>query len=390
MNFDYSEEQTLIKDSIARYLQGNYDIDKRREFTDSAAGFSGECWAQYAELGWLAVPFPESCGGFGGTAVDDMIVMEELGRGLALEPVLESIILFGGLLAGGADAGRFEEEINGLIGGALQGALAINERDSRYCLNSVSSTATLKGEHYLLDGEKIAAGNGHIADKLIVSARTAGETGDESGITLFLVDANTQGISRSEFPMMDGKRAANIRLEQVAVDSGCIVGELHHGLAPLQEVVQRGMRAQCAEALGIMEKLLHTTVAYSQTRKQFGVAIGSFQALQHRMVDMFIACEQTRSLLLRAACTSDNARSAETDQQRSTLASDAQRDTLALKAMVAKAGKLVGDEALQLHGGIGMTDELDVGHYVKRLLRINATLGDEDSALRDYASLALG
>lgn len=390
MNFDYTEEQTLIKDSIARYLQNNYSLDQRREYAASETGFSAEHWGQYAELGWLAIPFAEEFGGFGGSAVDDMVIMEEIGRGLALEPLLESVILFGGLLASGPDASHFENDIAALLAGQLHGGLAHNEHDNRYALNEVSCSAVLQGSDYLLNGKKIAVANGHAADKLIISARTAGDAGDTAGITLFCVDAQATGISRQAYPLMDGHRAANITLENVVVDSDRIVGELHHGYALLERASERGMLALCAEAMGIMEKLLQTTVAYTQTRKQFGVPIGSFQALQHRMVDMFIACEQTRSMLLRAACTEDRARQEEQPDTAAALREEARKDTLALKALVARAGKLVGDEALQLHGGIGMTDELDVGHYVKRLLRINATLGDEDYALREFAHASLG
>ncbi|MGB5326271.1 MAG: acyl-CoA dehydrogenase family protein [Pseudomonadales bacterium] len=389
MNFDYSEEQTLIKDSIARYLQKHYAQDARRGYASSDAGFSPEHWAKYAELGWLAIPFAENLGGFGGGAVDDMIIMEEIGRGLALEPFLDAIILFGGLLASGAGAARFEQEIAALIAGELQGALATSEQGSRYNLASVSTTARLDGDHYLLNGEKVAVSNGHIADKLVISARTAGEHSDRSGITLFCVDANAKGVERNAFAMMDGHRAANIRLDEVSVGSDRIIGELHHGHELLQHISARGMLALSAEAMGIMQTLLHTTVTYTQTRKQFGVSIGSFQALQHRMVDMFIACEQTRSLLLRAVCTRDSIDGADKDAKRRELQTEAGRDAFALKAMVARAGKLVGDEALQLHGGIGMTEELDVGHYVKRLLRINSTLADEDFALRALAAHTL-
>ncbi|NND39287.1 MAG: pimeloyl-CoA dehydrogenase small subunit [Pseudomonadales bacterium] len=315
--------------------------------------------------------------------------MEELGRGLALEPFIDSIVLFGGALAGGADATRFEQDIAALISGELQGALAISEPGNRYELNEVGTQAKLDGDNYIISGEKIAVSNGGSADRLVVSARTAGQPSDTSGISLFCIDANEDGVSKQAFAMMDGHRAANIRFDDVRVSSASLVGELHHGHALLRDVVERGMLALCAEALGIMDKLQQTTVAYTQTRKQFGKAIGSFQALQHRMVDMFIACEQTRSLLLRAACTGHSAQTTDDEAQRSELNANMRKDIYALKSMVARAGKLVGDEALQLHGGIGMTDELDIGHYVKRLLRINSTLGDEDFALREYAALSL-
>ncbi|MBT8149308.1 MAG: pimeloyl-CoA dehydrogenase small subunit [Pseudomonadales bacterium] len=390
MNFDYSEEQTLIKDSIARYLQKDYPFDARREIARSETGYSKQHWQQFSELGWLAIPFAEELGGFGGNAIDDVIIMEELGKGLALEPYLATVILFGGLLASSADAAQHEQLITGIVDGSLQGALAYTEVQSRYALDDLQTTAALNGTDYVLNGEKIAVANGHTANRIIVSARTAGSPIDRNGITLFCIDANAKGVDRESYAMMDGHRVANIKLSNVTVGSNQIIGELHHGYALLANTIQRGTVAACAEALGIMEKLLQTTVAYAQTRKQFGVAIGSFQALQHRLVDMFIACEQTRSLLLRTACASSKAHAEIEPGKRSELLALAAKDAAALKAMVSDAGKLVGDEALQMHGGIGMTDELDVGHYVKRLMRINAQFGDYDHALRDYASQVFG
>ncbi|MDG1663571.1 MAG: acyl-CoA dehydrogenase family protein [Pseudomonadales bacterium] len=390
MNFDYSEEQNLIKDSIAKYLQNNYDFDTRKKIAASELGYSNEHWQQFAELGWLAIPFAEDLGGFGGNAIDDVIVMEELGKGLALEPYLATVIMIGGLLADGPDASRHEQDIAAIIDGSLQGAVAFTEAQSRYELADVKTTALLNNGKYILNGEKVVVANGQAANKLIISARTAGEQSDTTGITLFYVDASADGLSKRGYPMMDGHRVANITLSDVAVDSKNIVGELHHGHDNLARAIDRAIIATAAEALGIMEKLLHTTVAYTQTRKQFGVAIGSFQALQHRLVDMFINVEQTRSLLLRAACSNVEAQQVSDPNTCEELLRKSKQDTLALKVMVAQVGKLVGDEALQMHGGIGMTDELDVGHYVKRLLRINTMFGDEDYSMQAFAKGSLG
>ncbi|NNC54536.1 MAG: pimeloyl-CoA dehydrogenase small subunit, partial [Pseudomonadales bacterium] len=224
MNFDYNEEQTLIKDSISRYLQNNYTLDNRREYAQSANGFSKEHWAQYAELGWLAIPFAEALGGFGGDAIEDMLIMEELGRGLALEPFVDTIVLFGGTLAASADAARFEQDIASLIAGDLQGALAINEPGNRYALHQVATQARLDGDDYIIRGEKIAVGNGSCAQRLIVSARTAGEAADQAGISLFCIDTDATGVNKQEFALMDGHRAANFRFDDVRVSSKQLVG----------------------------------------------------------------------------------------------------------------------------------------------------------------------
>ena len=375
MNFDYTEEQNMLKDSVARFVQDQYDFESRCKVAALDEGFSRDNWATFAELGWLSIPFAEEHGGFGGGVVDNMLLMEEFGKGLVLEPFLGTVLLFGNLLSKGGNSQQ-QELIGSIVEGSLQGAFAYAERQSRFGMNDVLTTATGDGDNYSLNGEKIVVVNGAAADKLIVSARTAGEQLDQDGITLFLVDANAEGVERLGYRMMDGQVVANVVLKDVQVTSTDVVGELNNGLALIDTVVTEAMVAVSAEAIGIMDKLTATTVEYTKTREQFGVAIGSFQALQHRMVDMFIACEQTRSLLYRAACSL----SAGQD--------DATRDVLALKVMIGRAGKLVGDEALQLHGGIGMTDELDVGHYVKRLLMINTLFGDADYNQQKFAAIS--
>ncbi|NIB41968.1 pimeloyl-CoA dehydrogenase small subunit [Pseudomaricurvus alkylphenolicus] len=374
MNFDYTEEQNMLKDSVARFVQDQYDFEARCKVAALEEGYSADNWKTFAELGWLSIPFAEEHGGFGGNVVDTMLLMEELGKGLVLEPFLATVVLFGGLLSRGA--ADQQQYIGSVIEGSLQGAFAYAERQSRFNLNDVATQAIANGDGYRLNGEKIVVLNGAVADKLIVSARTSGSQLDSAGISLFLVDANAKGVARQGYRMMDGQKVANILLQDVEVTSADLVGELDQGLALMQSVISEATVAVGAEAVGIMDKLQATTVEYTKTREQFGVAIGSFQALQHRMVEMFMACEQTRSLLYRAAC-SQSADQAQAD-----------RDVLALKVMVGRAGKLVGDEAFQLHGGIGMTDELDVGHYVKRLMMINTLFGDADFSQQRFAELA--
>ncbi len=363
MNFDLSEEQAMLKDSVARFVQDNYDIEKRRDNVSRDGGFSAENWQTFAELGWLSVPFAEDHGGYGGSAVDTMVVMEELGRGLVVEPYLATVLLFGGLVQACGSAEQKEELLTAVIGGELQGAFAYLERQSRFDLNNVSAGASQSGDGYRISGEKTVVFNGMSAGKLVVSARTSGGQLDETGISLFLVDAADAGVSRSSYRLMDGQTVANISFDNA---QGTLLGSEGDALAAISQVVDSATLALCAEAVGIMQHLHDTTVAYTRTREQFGVAIGSFQALQHRMVETFMSCEQTRSMLIRAVCSSLEQSAEE------------QRDLHGLKVMVARHGKLVGDEAIQIHGGMGMTDELSVGHYAKRLMMINTTFGNGD------------
>jgi len=377
MNFDYTEEQNMLKDSVARFVQDQYDFDARCKNAALDDGFSRENWSTFAELGWLSVPFAEEHGGFGGSVIDTMLLMEEFGKGLVLEPFLSTVVLFGGLLNKGGSASQQDNNIGAIIDGSLQGAVAFNERQSRFELSDVKTTASETSNGYSLSGEKTVVFNGLVADKLIVSARTSGAQSDHAGISLFMIDANAEGVSKASYRMMDGQIVANISLENVAVSAEAVVGQVGEGLGLLQSVVSEAIVAVGAEAVGIMDKLHSTTVEYTKTREQFGVAIGSFQVLQHRMVEMFMECEQVRSILYRAAC------SVAGQQQ------DAEKDVLALKVLIGRAGKLVGDEALQIHGGIGMTDELDVGHYTKRLMMINTLFGDADYAQQKFATLSV-
>ena len=373
MNFNLSEEQAMIKDSVTRFIADDYDFDQRTKNVSREHGFNPSTWQTFAELGWLSIPFPAFLGGFGGSAVDTMVIMEEFGKGLVAEPYVATVLLFGGLLA--RSGGEIQQElIASIIDGSLQGGFAYHERQSRFELSDVKTTAVADGEQYRLTGEKTVVFNGAAANKLIVSARTAGDQCDENGISLFLIDTETDGVSVTAYPMMDGQQAANISLNNVG--NAQLIGELHQGFGLMQAVVNDTMLALCAEAQGIMQKLTEATVAYSKTREQFGTAIGKFQVLQHRMVDMFVAGEQVRSLLYRAVCSADASNE------------NATKDLLALKVMVGRAGKLIGGEAIQLHGGMGITDELDVGHYAKRLMMINTTFGDADYNQQKFLKLS--
>jgi alkylation response protein AidB-like acyl-CoA dehydrogenase len=366
MNFDFTEEQSMLRDSVARFIQDDYDFDTRRTIAESDAGFSAEKWQTFAELGWLSIPFAEEHGGFGGSAVDVMLVMEELGKGLVLEPYLATVLLFGGLLQKGASPELQAEYIPRIIEGNSLGGFAYLERQSRFELADVKTSATADGDGYRISGEKVVVFNGASADHVIVSARTGGDQNDESGISLFLVPADAQGLQKLDYRMMDGQLVANLVFDSVRVSAGQLVGELDLGFELIEAVVLEANLALSAEALGIMQQLNAKTVEYTRTREQFGVPIGSFQALQHRMVDTFMAYEQTKSLLYRAVC-------AITDERE-----DVATAVHALRVMVDKAGRHIFGEAIQLHGGMGITDELDIGHYAKRLMMINTTFGSGD------------
>ena len=364
MNFDFTEEQVMLRDSVARFIQDDYDFDTRREIAGTEAGMNPDNWKTFAELGWLSIPFAEEHGGFGGDTVDLMLVMEELGKGLVLEPYLATVVLFGGLLSRGGTSEQQAEIIPKIIDGSCLGAFAYLERQSRFEMADVKTTAADQGDNVVLNGEKVVVFNGASADHLIVSARTSGEQSDESGISLFLVPTSASGVSVTSYRLMDGQVVANITLDNVEVPAANLVGERDNGYAVMDQVVMEANVALAAEAVGIMGQLNSKTLEYTKTREQFGVAIGSFQALQHRMVDTFMCYEQTKSMLYRAVCAMTDAKE------------DARTAIHALKVIVDKHGRQVFGEAIQIHGGMGLTDELDIGHYAKRLMMISTTFGN--------------
>jgi len=365
MNFEFSQEQQMLKDSVARFVQDEYGFEARNKIVAKQAGFSQENWNKFAELGWLSIPFSEALGGFGGGPVDIMMVMEEFGKGLVAEPFVATVLMFGGLLDRGNDDELKEELIAKIIEGQLQGAVAFAEPQSRFELADIATTAVANGSGFILNGRKSLVLNAMSADKLIVSARVTGEQFDEDGIGLFILDASTAGVERTSLRLMDGQVVATIDFDNAQAQAICEVGD---GLALLKAMSETVMMAQSAEAVGIMQKLNATTIEYVKTRKQFGVAIGSFQALQHRMVDMFAACEQAKSMVYRAVCIAEDGRPD----------LEVTKNIAALKVKAGQSGRLIGSEAMQLHGGMGMTDELDVGHFAKRLMMLNMSFGDMD------------
>ena len=364
MNFDFTEEQQMVRDSIARFVQDDYDWDTRKAIVASEKGLSADNWKLFAELGWLSIPFAEEHGGFGGNIVDLSVVMEELGKGLVVEPYFPTVVLFGGLIARAGNDAQQAEWLPRVIGGDVLGGFAYVERQSRFALHDCLTTATPSGDGFVLNGEKVVVFNGEQADHLVVLARTSGEQSDRTGLSLFIVEASAAGIDKMNYPMMDGQRVANVTFKDVALPADALLGEEGQALALVEALVDEAIIALASEAVGIMGVLNTKTLEYAKTREQFGVAIGSYQALQHRMVDTMMAYEQCKSLLFKALCEykQEPAMAAETIH--------------ALKVLIDRNAKHVFGEAIQIHGGMGMTDELDIGHYAKRLMMINTTFGD--------------
>ena len=374
MNFDITEEQQLVKDSVTRFVNENYELETRTAASSAEPGYSEAHWKTFAELGWLGLPFAEEDGGFGGSAIDTMLMFEEFGKGLVLEPYLASVILGGGVIRHGGSAEQKSELITKLAAGELKLALAYAELQSRFDLHDVTTTAKADGDDYVINGAKSMALNAGTADHIIVSARTSGGQVDKEGISLFLIPRDAQGLEVKGFPTVDGLRAAEIELKGVKVPASAMVGAAGSGYSTLNAAINDGILAIAAEAVGGMEVLYKDTVAYTQDREQFDHPMSDFQVVQHRLVEMFMEYEQCKSLLYRA--TLEQAQESPT----------AQRTIHALKHMVGKAGYFVGENAVQLHGGMGMTEELRVAHYFKRLLVIDAQFGNSDHHLELFAA----
>ena len=364
----------MLADSIAKFIENEYDFDTRQSYASNEKGYSDAVWSTFAELGWTAVPFAEEDGGFGGGPVDVMVMMQGLARGLVVEPYLANIVLAGGILDRAGDAEQKEKWLHPVIAGKLQATLAFNEPQSRYELASISTTATADGDAWVLNGLKGMVLNGGTADLLIIPARTTGDACDREGITLFAVDAKSDGLTYSDYATIDGLRAAEITLADVSVAADAVLGSVDGGFAALDATIDDATLAICAEAVGIMQVLKDKTVEYSKNRKQFGVPIGSFQALQHRMVDMLMACEQAQSLLVWAVMA------------RTAGGEDSKRAVSSIKYMIGTEGRKLGEEAVQIHGGMGVTWDLDVAHYFKRLTAIGALFGSADWHLDKLAA----
>ena len=372
MDFNYTDEQNALRDTLTRFIAKDYGFEQRRALAKSETGFSRDHWAQFAELGLLALPFPEDFGGLNGNAVDTMLVMDAFGRGLVLEPYLATAIIAGGLIRDAGSAAQKEALLPAVAGGERMLALAHYEREARYKVSLVNTAAKQDGAGWTLSGAKGVVLGGGSADTLIVSANTA------KGLSLFLVDAKAMGVTVRNTMTQDGSRAAEIALDGVAVGADALVGPEGGALPIIERALDYGIAALCAEAVGIMAALDEATLEYLKTRKQFGQAIGRFQALQHRMVDMVIATEQARSMAMMAAVKVDSPDAAER-----------RRAISAAKAYIGQQARFVGQQAVQLHGGMGVVDELNVSHYFKRLTMIELTFGNTDHHLGLFSDTLL-
>lgn len=376
MDFSLSEEQTMLADSIARFIDTDYDFTRRQENAGSEIGYSVEMWRTFADLGWTAVPFAEEDGGLDGGPIEQMLIMEQFGRGLVVEPYMANVILAGGVLRRIANDEQKSNWLGPLIGGEFQATLAFAEPQSRYNTANIVTTARKDGDSYLLDGQKTLVLNGDTANLIIIPARTSGNQSDETGITLFAVPGDADGLNRKGYATVDGLRAAELHLDNVRVDASNRLGEDDNGFPALSGVIDEATLAISAEAMGIMQTMHDKTVEYSKNRVQFGVPISSFQALQHRMVDTLMSCEQSRSLLYWGIMLSNSGDP------------EANKAISALKYQVGTAGIKVAQEAVQIHGGMGVTWDLDIAHYFKRMTAIDLTFGNADHHLDRFMAFS--
>lgn len=378
MNFNLTEEQQMLQDSLRRFLTNEYGFDKRGKIIESGLGFDDATWKAFAEMGLLGFTFPEDVDGLGGNAIDTMLVMESFGHALVVEPYLSTVVLCGGLVRDAGNDSQKSAILPNISGGEHLMAFAHSEPGARYNLNHVNTTAKADGDGYVLNGHKTAVLHGAQADQLIVSARTGGATADAEGLSLFIVDRATDGVQVQDFATHDGHRTAEVTLTNVKVSAEALLGEVNKAAPQIEKAVDLAIAALCAEAVGAMEALNATTLEYIKTRKQFGVAIGKFQVLQHRMADMFIAAEQAKSMSILAASEADSNDRA------------ARREAISMaKTLVGQSARYVGQQAVQLHGGMGVTEEMFAAHLFKRLTLINLLFGDADHHLAQVSDQLL-
>ncbi len=376
MNFDLSEEQQILVDSVAKFVQNDSPVERFRKLRDTERGWDPTTWARMGEFGWLGVAYPEEQGGFGGRFVDLALILEQLGRGLVAEPLIPSVVLAGGLLSKLGSEAQIEQFLAPMIEGRTSLALAHGERQSRYTPHDCQTRAEKRGAGWALSGEKTWVLNGHAADQLVVLARTSGDSLDAEGLSLFVVDGDAEGLERIRVPGMDGQRSALLRLRGVEVGVDRLLGEEGRALPALEWALDRAAAAACAEGQGEIQELFDRTVAYLKQRSQFGVPIGSFQALQHRAADMYAETELCRSTMILAAIAADYE---DTDQRQSEIS--------AAKLQLSRGGWFVQENAIQLFGGIGVTDEQDEGLFFKRLRVLQGLFGDADWHVTRYQGL---
>jgi alkylation response protein AidB-like acyl-CoA dehydrogenase len=374
MNFALNDEQRLLKESAERFLEKEYPLATRRRLPETDPGIRRQTWKSFAELGWLGIEIPEQFGGLGGSGVETAVLMEAFGGALVAEPYLATCVLGGGVVRLAGSSAQKQALLSKVAAGETLLAVGFAEPGSRYDLAHVMTSARKYGSTFVLDGHKAVVFDAAVADALIVTARTAGDVANRDGITLFLVEAGAKGLARRDYPTVDGRRASEVTLESVAVDVDAVIGMVDAGLPVIERAIDGGIAAVAAEAAGIMAALNRQTLEYLQTRRQFDRPLAEFQVLRHRMVDMFAACELSKSMAYMAAVRAgDDAAEVRT------------KAVSAAKVQVGKAGRFVGQQAVQMHGGMGMADELPVGHYFKRLTMIDTLFGDVDFHLRRFA-----
>lgn len=376
MDFNFTEEQDMVRDGLSRLVREFYDIETRRGVVASGSGWRPEIWAQLAELGILGMPFSEEDGGFGGGAVDAMIVMEEFGKGLVVEPFVPSVVCAGGVLSRAGSAAQKEEHIGGIVDGSRVFAFAYAEPRGRYNLADLETSAKKDGSSYLLNGHKSVVIGAPWASHLIVTARSSGGRRDAEGISVFVVQKDAEGVITRDYPTVDGRRASEVYFENVSIPAEALIGEEGAALPLIEEVVDAAIAAHCAEACGAMQIAHQMTVEFSRQRKQFGVPIGKFQVLQHRMADMFTELEQAISMSYLATL-----KLGESEKERKLAVS-------AAKVRVGQAAHHIGKDSIQIHGGMGMTDELAIGHYFKRLTIFDSEYGNIDHHMKRHVVLS--
>ena len=376
MNFSLNEEQRLLTDSVERFVRENCSLDQHRALVSSELGYSERSWRQMADLGWLGIDVPEAYGGIGGGPVETMVLMEAFGAGLVLDPYFPSVVLGGNLVAMAGSEAQKQAILPALVAGELKLAFAWVEAQAGYDLFDVETMAERRDGGYVMNGAKGVVLGAATADKLIVSARTTGRSRDRDGIGLFLVNRGASGVKLRDYRTVDGLRAAEVAFENVTVGDDAVLGDPRGALPVIEAVAERAIVALCAEAVGAMDVIVRSTAEYLKTRKQFGRLIGTFQVLQHQFTDMLIASEEARSMMYVATL-----RLGERD------AAVRAKAVSGAKHLIGRHGRLIGQRAIQLHGGMGMTEEMSVGHYFKRLTMIDVMFGDEAYHLKRYAAL---
>jgi alkylation response protein AidB-like acyl-CoA dehydrogenase len=379
VNFEFSDEQRQLHDAVERYLGDQYGFDRYQSIKGSAAGWDPSVWRGLAELGVLAITVPTAQGGLGFGPLETLAMMGDCGRSLLLEPLLSSAVIATAVLRAFAAETAAAEMLTGMAVGEKIAALAHFESGAGFDSQWVTTRAQRSGASYRLDGHKAVVMHAGAADSLLVSARTSGEAGDADGVSLFLVPRPSPGLLLDAYPTLDGQRAADVYLEAVELPAGSRLGAEGAALAPIEAALDIGLAALCADAVGVMQALVDATVEYVRTRQQFGQPIGRFQALQHRIADMVIHLEQARSMSYLAAlrCTGEDL-------------VERRRALSAAKAVIGQAARFIGQQAVQLHGGMGMTDELKVSHWFKRLTAAQLMFGDSDVHLQRFAALSNG